>query len=457
MPGSHHLSHGGLGLVEEAFRTLPERYLGAEPGFDATYHVRLGDVGHTWEVRCTTHGARVRKGVTNRKPDVTIGTDSDTWLRLRQGELSGLDAFRERTLYARGNLDLAVGFEGLFRLPDGRPPLMRIHDVKTSGGSCVSTLTMGSGPDVLLVHGLGGAKSSFFDTAAALSHSYTVHALDLPGFGSSCKPIAAPYNARWFARQVVDVMDALDIDRAHIAGKLKLLACDQDDLFDLGNIGFIADFGEVLIHRLQGELLRLRLGELLFEQCDFCACVTQIGTRFLRDQQRLLLALIGLGKPARKFASQFVGLLPAEPENQTHQQQRQYRNRHCNIETTPRRLNTLRCVLHGCRRQGGVRIGQFVCHGADNPAAQVSSCASSPSSPGALTWMRARPSERALSAMRACGTNSAVFFSHCWPSLPIRSYKLCRLSLLMTVTASISPRAQPCSNGPASTFGRTRR
>src|SRR5688500_2427456 len=120
-----------LAAVEAGFRSLPERYLGTDPGFDATWQIVLGDVGHTWEVRCTTHGARVRKGVTNRKPDVTIGTDSDTWLRLRQGELSGLDAFRERTLYARGNLDLAVGFEGLFRLPDGRPPLMRIHDVRT--------------------------------------------------------------------------------------------------------------------------------------------------------------------------------------------------------------------------------------------------------------------------------------------------------------------------------------
>ena len=49
-----------LGEVQEAFRTLPERYLGAERDFDATYHIRLGDIGHTWEVRCTPHGARVR-------------------------------------------------------------------------------------------------------------------------------------------------------------------------------------------------------------------------------------------------------------------------------------------------------------------------------------------------------------------------------------------------------------
>jgi pimeloyl-ACP methyl ester carboxylesterase len=203
--------------VEEAFRTLPERYLGAQPGFDATYQVRLGDVGHTWEVHCTTHGARVRKGATRREPDVIIGTDSETWLRLRAGALSGIQAFSDRSLYARGNLDLAVGFEGLFRLPDDRPPLLRMHDVQTKGAK-ISTLTMGEGPDVLLIHGLGGAKSSFFDTAAALSDRYRVHALDLPGFGSSSKPARAPYTARYFADRVVDVMDELGIGRAHLVG-----------------------------------------------------------------------------------------------------------------------------------------------------------------------------------------------------------------------------------------------
>lgn len=211
-----------LALVEDAFRTLPDRYLGAEPGFDATYHVRLADVGRTWEVRCTTHGARVRKGVTARQPDVVIGTDADTWLRLRQGELSSIEAFSQRLLYARGDLDLAVGFEGLWRLPgvhggSSRPPLARIHNVRLPGRR-VSTLTMGEGPAVLLLHGLGGTKTSFFDTAAALSRDHTVHALDFPGFGGSSKPATAPYSARWFADTVVGLMDALEIDRAHLVG-----------------------------------------------------------------------------------------------------------------------------------------------------------------------------------------------------------------------------------------------
>jgi pimeloyl-ACP methyl ester carboxylesterase len=204
-------------MVDEAFRTLPARYLGAEPGFDATYHIRLGDVGHTWEVRATGPTARVRRGVTNRRPDVTIGTGAATWLELRAGALSGVEAFSERRLYARGDLDLAVGFEGLWRRPDGGPPLLRMHDVRLPGRR-VSTLTMGSGRDVLLLHGLGGTKASFFDTAAALSRSYRVHAIDFPGFGSSSKPATAPYSARYFAETVVALMDAMDIERAHLVG-----------------------------------------------------------------------------------------------------------------------------------------------------------------------------------------------------------------------------------------------
>ena len=206
-----------LAAVEAGFRSLPDRYLGAEPGFDATWRIVLGDVGHTWEVRCTMHGARARKGATNRRPDVVIGTDADTWIALRRGQLSGIEAFGRRQLYARGNLDLAIAFEGMFRLESGRRPLLRIHDVRLPGRR-VSTLTMGSGPDVLLIHGLGGAKSSFFDAAATLSRDYRVHALDLPGFGSSSKPAIAPYTARWFAETVRETMDALGISRAHVAG-----------------------------------------------------------------------------------------------------------------------------------------------------------------------------------------------------------------------------------------------
>jgi pimeloyl-ACP methyl ester carboxylesterase len=206
-----------LALVDEAFRSLPDRYLGADQGFDATYHIRLGDVGHVWEVRCTSHTTRVRKGTSRREPDVTISTDADTWMRLREGEFSGIEAFQRRLLAVRGNLDQAVAFEGLFRLPNGRDPLVRIYEVPV-GRHRISTLTMGSGSDVLLLHGLGGTRASLFETAASLSRRYRVHAIDLPGFGSSSKPATGGYNARWFADIVCGLLDELEIPRAHLVG-----------------------------------------------------------------------------------------------------------------------------------------------------------------------------------------------------------------------------------------------
>src|SRR3954467_2864293 len=134
--------------VEEAFRTLPYRYLGADDDFDATFQVRLGDVGRTWQVRARGERCEVRPSAT-REPDVVVGTDAATWLALREGRLSGLDAFAQRRLYARGNLDLALGFEGLFRLPGGRLPLVRVIEAETRAGS-ISSLISGHGPDQVI-------------------------------------------------------------------------------------------------------------------------------------------------------------------------------------------------------------------------------------------------------------------------------------------------------------------
>ena len=77
---------------------------------------------------------------------------------------------------------------------------------------------MGHGPDVLLLHGLGGTRASLFETAAAMSQRYRVHAPDLPGFGSSSKPARGGYNARWFAEHMLAMMDSAGIERAHVVG-----------------------------------------------------------------------------------------------------------------------------------------------------------------------------------------------------------------------------------------------
>jgi pimeloyl-ACP methyl ester carboxylesterase len=202
--------------AESAFATLPGRYLGAEPGFRATYEIRLGDVGRTWDVRVSGDRCEVHPTPSGR-PDVVIGTDAATWLALREGRMSGIDAFATRRLQVRGDLDLALGFEGLFRLPGNRPPLLQISRIETD--PAISALIAGAGAEqVVCLHGLGSNKASFFETISALTPEHTVHALDLPGFGSSAKPARAPYDAAWFAETVLSYLDAMAIDRAHVVG-----------------------------------------------------------------------------------------------------------------------------------------------------------------------------------------------------------------------------------------------
>ena len=220
--------------TEEAFRSLPSRYLGADPGFDATFQIRLGDVGRTWEVRARGEHCHVHTSAT-REPDVVIGSDAATWVGLREGRLSGLDAFAQRRLYARGDLDLALGFEGLFHLPGDRPPLLQVTDVEIPGAT-IRSLVAGDGPEpVVCLHGLGSNKASFFETVSALTPDHTVHAIDLPGFGGSSKPARGAYDAPYFARAVLGYMDAVGLQSAHLVGNsmggrvaLELALADPD-------------------------------------------------------------------------------------------------------------------------------------------------------------------------------------------------------------------------------------
>ena len=71
---------------------------------------------------------------------------------------------------------------------------------------------------MILVHGLGATKASFLPTIDALTPTYRTIAVDLPGFGDSDKPLWAAYDAPFFARAIVALLDALELERAHVVG-----------------------------------------------------------------------------------------------------------------------------------------------------------------------------------------------------------------------------------------------
>src|SRR5262245_7080096 len=58
--------------VEDAFASLSDRYLGAEPDFTASYRIELDDLGESWAVELDELSCTVTVAPT-RDPDVVIG------------------------------------------------------------------------------------------------------------------------------------------------------------------------------------------------------------------------------------------------------------------------------------------------------------------------------------------------------------------------------------------------
>src|SRR5215208_3435960 len=152
------------------------------------------------------------------EPDAVLSADAATWGRIAADLRGGMQAFRAGRLRIRGSLHVGVGFLAATSGSDD-PGRLEFETLRTRDFGAISALSAGTGPETIVcVHGLGGTKASFLPTVNALADDYRVVAIDLPGFGESDKPIGAPYDAPWFARSVFASMDALGIERAHIAG-----------------------------------------------------------------------------------------------------------------------------------------------------------------------------------------------------------------------------------------------
>jgi pimeloyl-ACP methyl ester carboxylesterase len=170
-----------------------------------------------WDARISDRRVRVVAARDGTEPDAVLAADPATWMRIAGDVRAGMQAFQRGSLRVRGSLHLGVGFLAATS-GSSEPGRLRFERLDTRGGA-VSVLSAGVGPDVLLcLHGLGGTKASFLPTVAALADRYRVVAMDLPGFGESDKPIGAPYDSEWFARSAFDVLDALEVDAAHVAG-----------------------------------------------------------------------------------------------------------------------------------------------------------------------------------------------------------------------------------------------
>ena len=75
----------------------------------------------------------------------------------------------------------------------------------------------GAGEPVLLLHGWGASSRAFAPTMETLARSYTVWALDFPGFGLSLHPGDA-WGVHDYAAFTLDAMTRLGLERTHLIG-----------------------------------------------------------------------------------------------------------------------------------------------------------------------------------------------------------------------------------------------
>jgi pimeloyl-ACP methyl ester carboxylesterase len=171
--------------------------------------------GNPWTVRIE-HGHFSLEAGRARNAETTITGDPLTLGAIARGKRSGVEAFLRGRLGVRGNLALALKLDGVFdrrERPTDRPRPKRV----SAEGCDTFYMDAGSGPPVIVLHGLGATNASMMPTLAALSSRYRVLAPDLPGFGDSGKPNGT-YDAAFFARWLTSFMDAANVDRAHLVG-----------------------------------------------------------------------------------------------------------------------------------------------------------------------------------------------------------------------------------------------
>jgi pimeloyl-ACP methyl ester carboxylesterase len=200
-----------------ALRELIDRY-DPEVFELARSHARIRLAGAAREpsdVLLDGHSARLVSAESDQRPDALLSADADTWSEIVSDVRGGMSAYRVGRLRVRHDLHLGVGFLAATAPPGGGR--LRFRSIETARGR-LSLTEAGEGDPVVMLHGLGATKVSFLPTIAALAGRYRAIAIDLPGFGDSVKPIRAAYDPPYFAAVIVALLDALELERAHLVG-----------------------------------------------------------------------------------------------------------------------------------------------------------------------------------------------------------------------------------------------
>lgn len=138
-------------------------------------------------------------------------------------------------------------------------PILRTNGIN------LSYYEQGQGEPLLFLHGLGSQGEDWGFQVPFFASSYRVITVDLRGHGASDKP-TGPYSVAMMAEDVVGLLDALDVESAHIVGlsmggmiAFQLVVDRPERVRSL----VIVNSGPALVPRNVGEWLRVQQRLLL--------------------------------------------------------------------------------------------------------------------------------------------------------------------------------------------------
>lgn len=102
----------------------------------------------------------------------------------------------------------------MLAIPGWEPKKLHLSDKLT-----LRYVKLGEGPPLVLLHTLRTQLEYFRDLAPLLAKTYTVYAVDLPGFGYSTIDPSAPLDEPYFRKAVVGFLKSLDLRDVTIAGE----------------------------------------------------------------------------------------------------------------------------------------------------------------------------------------------------------------------------------------------
>jgi pimeloyl-ACP methyl ester carboxylesterase len=203
-------------VIRSRVQSLPRRFRSeAVNGLTGEWELRVG--AQTFAISVVDHACHVREGP-SAAPQAVVSAEPATWIAIDEGSLTGGQAFLDRRLSVSGNLDLAVRMHTMFRPFRRARRAADLDQVEIdANGVRLSCYLVGKGDPLLLLHGLGGTKVTWFPILGPLAEKYRLIVPDLPGHGESDKP-RTDYSPKFYAHTMRRLMDEVGIDRAALLG-----------------------------------------------------------------------------------------------------------------------------------------------------------------------------------------------------------------------------------------------